>query len=101
MSSSIVQRSVVLVGLSIRSVGIQRLLELQVALIQLAGQQLVPVDESLAELGGCVPHFVPDPGSSSLDRHSGLLSRFQAVGVKQASMLHVLKKEKIRKKGNC
>lgn len=87
-----------LVGLSIRSVGIQSLLELQVALIQLAGQQFIPVDESLTELGGRVPHFVPNAGSSSLDRHSSLLSRFQAVQVKYASVLHVLKEGGRKKK---
>ena len=58
MPSSIVQWSVVLVGLSICSVGIQSLLELLVALVQLAGQHLIPVDESLTELGRCVAHLV-------------------------------------------
>lgn len=59
MPGSIVQWSVVLVGLSICSVGIQSLLELLVALIQMAGQQLISIDESLAELGRCVPHLFP------------------------------------------
>lgn len=58
MPGSIVQWSVVLVGFSVGRVGVQSLSELLVALIQMAGQYLVPVDESLTELGRCVPHFV-------------------------------------------
>lgn len=58
MPGSIVQWSVVLVGFSVSRVGVQSLSELLVALVQMAGQYLVAVDESLTELGRCVPHFV-------------------------------------------
>lgn len=57
MAGGIVQWSVVLVGLSVCSVGIQSLPELLVALIQLAGQRLISIDESLTELGSRVPHL--------------------------------------------
>lgn len=57
MTGSIMQWSVVLVRLSICRVGIQSLPELLVALIQLAGQYLIPIDESLTELGRCVSHL--------------------------------------------
>lgn len=53
---SIVQGGVVLVLLSVGGVGVQGLFELWVALVQLVGQQLVPVDQGLAELRGRVPH---------------------------------------------
>lgn len=56
MACGVVQWSVVLVGLSICGIGIQSLPELLVALIQLAGKQLIPVDESLSELGCRVAH---------------------------------------------
>lgn len=57
MPGSIVQWSVVLVGLSVCRVGVQSLPELLVALIQLAGQYFIPIDESLTELGRSVPHL--------------------------------------------
>lgn len=66
MPGSIVQWSVVLVGLSVCRVGIQSLLELRVALIQVAGQHVVAIDESLAELGRRVPHLFPTVGSRSV-----------------------------------
>lgn len=56
VAGSIVQWSVVLVGLSVCGVGIQSLPELLVALIQLAGEHLIPVDESLPEFGCRVAH---------------------------------------------
>ena len=45
-----------LVGLSIRCIWVQSLLELGVALVKVAGQSLVPADQRFAELGGGVPH---------------------------------------------
>lgn len=57
MPGSIVQWSVVLVGLSVCGVWIQSLLELWVALIQMAGQHLIPIDESLTELCRYVSHL--------------------------------------------
>lgn len=56
MAGGVVQWSVVLVGLPVCGVGIQSLPELLVALIQLAGEHLIPVDESLAEFGCRVAH---------------------------------------------
>lgn len=56
MAGGVVQWSVVLVGLPVCGVGIQSLPELLVALIQLAGEHLIPVDESLPEFGCRVAH---------------------------------------------
>lgn len=50
------QWSVVLVGLSVCGVRIQSLPELLVALVQLAGEHLISIDESLPELGCRVAH---------------------------------------------
>lgn len=56
VACSIVQWSVVLVRLAVRGVWIQSLSELLVVLIQLAGERLVPIDQSLTELGCRVAH---------------------------------------------
>lgn len=56
MPCGIVQGCVMLVLLSVGGVGVQGLFELWVALIQLVGQQLVPINQGLAELCGSVPH---------------------------------------------
>lgn len=59
MSGNIVHWSIVLVGFSICRVGIQSVLELRVALIELPSQHLIPIDKSLTKLGCCVSHFFP------------------------------------------
>lgn len=60
MACSVVQWGVVLVGLSVGGVGIQSLPELLVALVQLAGKHLIPVDESLSELSCRVAHRISE-----------------------------------------
>lgn len=56
MPCGIVQGGVMLVLLSVGGVGVQGLFELWVALVQLVGQQLIPINQSLTELCGGVPH---------------------------------------------
>ena len=56
VAADVVQGRVVLVLLSVRSVGVQAVPELRVALIQLPGQGLVAAHQGLPELGGRVAH---------------------------------------------
>ena len=58
MATDVVQRSVVLVRLPVRGVGVQALSELGVPLVELPGQGLVSAHQGLAELSGRVAHDV-------------------------------------------
>lgn len=80
VSCSVVQWSVVLVGFSISGVGIQSVPELLVALVQLAGEHLIPVDESLPELGCRVAHRFLQIESEMLTRVAVIFNSSSPTG---------------------
>lgn len=86
MPSSIMERSIVLVRFSIRSIWVKSFFQLRVALIDLAGQVFISIYKSFAELGGCISHvaILAINGTSFFPLHA-LVARF-------CNMLHSLKK---------
>lgn len=86
MPSSIMERSIVLVRFSIRSIWVKSFFQLRVALIDLAGQVFISIYKSFAEFGGCISHvaILAINGTSSFPLHP-LVERFR-------NMLHSLKK---------
>lgn len=65
------ERSIVLVRFSIRSIWVKSFFQLRVALIDLAGQVFISIYKSFAEFGGCISHvaILAINGTSSFPLH--------------------------------
>lgn len=87
MPSSIMERSIVLVRFSIRSIWVKSFFELRVALIDLAGQVFISIYKSFAEFGGCISHV-------AVLAINGTSFPLHPLVVWFCNMLHSLKKPK-------